>query len=77
MSKAPRLLQITVEHQDCLLFTARVFLTIKTSSENISITLLQIRLKFTNIEAPIEGKSSRKRFWENSSQCREILLQVK
>ena len=45
MSKAPRLVQITVEHQDCLFFTARVFLTIKTSSENISITLLQISLK--------------------------------
>ena len=77
MSKAPRLVQIAVEHQDCLFFTTRVSLTIKTSSENISITLLQIRLKFTNIEAPIVGKSSRKRFWENSSQCREILLQVK
>ena len=43
MSKALRLVQITVEHQDCPFFT--VFLTIKTSSQNISITLLQISLK--------------------------------
>ena len=43
MSKALRLAQITVEHQDCPFFT--VFLTIKTSSQNISITLLQISLK--------------------------------
>ena len=43
MSKALRFLQITVEHQDCLVFT--VFLTIKTSSPNILITLLQILLK--------------------------------
>ena len=43
MSKALRFEQITVEHQDCPFFT--VFLTIKTSSQNISITLLQISLK--------------------------------
>ena len=43
MSKVLRLAQITVEHQDCPFFT--VFLTIKTSSQNISITLLQISLK--------------------------------
>ena len=43
MSKALRLVQITVEHQDCPFFT--VFLTIKTLSQNISITLLQISLK--------------------------------
>ena len=43
MSKALRLVQITVKHQDCPFFT--VFLTIKTSSQNISITLLQISLK--------------------------------
>ena len=43
MSKALRFLQITAEHQDCPFFT--VFLTIKTSSQNISITLLQISLK--------------------------------
>ena len=43
MSKALRLVQITVEHQDCPFFT--VFLTIKTSSQNISITFLQISLK--------------------------------
>ena len=43
MSTALRFLQITAEHQDCPFFT--VFLTIKTSSPNISITLLQIPLK--------------------------------
>ena len=43
MSKALRFLQITVEHQDCPFFT--VFLTMKTSSQNISITLLQISPK--------------------------------
>ena len=43
MSKALRLVWITVEHQDCLFFT--VFLTVKTSSQNILITLLQISLK--------------------------------
>ena len=43
MSKALRLVQITVEHQDCQFFT--VFLTKKTSSQNISMTLLQISLK--------------------------------
>ena len=43
MSNALRLVQITVEHQDCQFFT--VFLTIKISSQNISITLLQISLK--------------------------------
>ena len=43
MSKAPPFLQITAKHQDCPFFT--LFLTIKTSSQNISITLLQILLK--------------------------------
>ena len=43
MSKALRFLQTKAEHQDCPSFT--VYLTIKTSSQNISITLLQISLK--------------------------------
>ena len=43
MSKALRFLQITAEHQDCPSFT--VYLTIKTSSQNISITRSQISLK--------------------------------
>ena len=34
-------------------------------------------LNFTNIKATIGGKSSHKWFWKNSSQCRDILLQVK
>ena len=43
MLNAFRFLQVTSKHQDCPFFT--VFLTIKTSSQNISITLLQISLK--------------------------------
>ena len=43
MSKALRFLQITAEHQDCPFFT--VFLTTKSLSQNISITLLQLSLK--------------------------------
>ena len=43
MSKAPHFLQITAKQQYCPFFT--VFLTIKTLSQNISITLLQISLK--------------------------------
>ena len=43
MSKALRFLQITAEHQDYPFFT--VFLTTKSLSQNISITLLQISLK--------------------------------
>ena len=60
MSKALCFLQITAKHQDCPFVT--VFLTIKTLSHNISITLLQISLNFTNIEAAIGGKNSRERF---------------
>ena len=44
---------------------------------NISITLSQISLKLHELDAAIGGKSFRKRFWKNSSQCRVILLQVK
>ena len=43
MSKALLFLQITAEHRDCPFFT--VFLTTKSLSQNISITLLQISLK--------------------------------
>ena len=43
MSKALHFLQITAKQQYCQFFT--VFLTLKTSSQNISITLLQISLK--------------------------------
>ena len=45
MSKVPRFLLITAKHfdQGCPFFT--VFLTIKTSSQNVSIMLLQILLK--------------------------------
>ena len=43
MSKALRFPQITAKHQDFPFFT--LFLTIKTASQNISITFLQISLK--------------------------------
>ena len=43
MSKAHRFLQITAKHQHFPFFT--VFPMIKTLSQNISITLLQISLK--------------------------------
>ena len=43
MSKALHFLQITAEHQDYPFFT--IFLTTKSWSQNISITLLQILLK--------------------------------
>ena len=43
MSKALCFVQITAKHQGCPFLT--VFLAIKTSSHNISITLLQISLK--------------------------------
>ena len=43
MSKALHFLQITAEHKDYPFFT--VFLTTKSLSQNISITLLQISLK--------------------------------
>ena len=72
MSKSLRFLQITAYHQDCPFFT--IFLTIKTSSQNISITLLQISLKLNKHRG---GYCSRERFWMNSSQCREIMLQIK
>ena len=71
-SKALRFLQLTIEHQDCPVFT--VFLTIKTPSENISITLLQFTFKLHELQGE---KGSRERFWKNSSQCREIGLQAK
>ena len=66
MSKAFSFLQTTAEHHDFPVFN--LILTIKTSSQNISITLLQIRLNFTNIEAAIGEKSSHER---------EMRLQVK
>ena len=43
MSKALRFLQITAKHQDTPFLT--VFITMKTSPQNISITLLHILLK--------------------------------
>ena len=45
MSKALHFLQITAEHQDCPNGIFSVFLTTKSLSHNISITLLQISLK--------------------------------
>ena len=67
MSQALCFLQITAKLQDYPFLT--VFLIIKTSSQNISMTLLKISLK--------SNESSLERLWKNSSQCREILLHVK
>ena len=39
--------------------------------------IYRFRLNLTNIKAAVGGKSFRERFWKNSSQCRDILLQVK
>ena len=75
LSKTLRFLQIRAKHQDYPFFTG--FLTIKTSSQNISITLLQISLKLYQHRGGIGAKSSLERFWKNSSQHREVLLQVK
>ena len=60
MSKALRLVQVTIEHQDCPFFT--VFLTLKTSFQNISITLLQISPKLHEHRGGYCRKSSSKRF---------------
>ena len=73
-SKAFHFLQIMAKHQDCPFFT--IFLTIKTSSQNIS-TLLQILLKLHEHQGRHWRNSSREWFWKNSSRCWEILLQVK
>ena len=51
MSKALHVLQITAKQQYCPFFT--VFLTIKTSSQNVSITLLQISLKLYETPRPL------------------------
>ena len=56
MSKALRFVQITAKHQDFPFLT--VFLIIKTSFQNISITLLRFCLNFTNIEATVLEKKA-------------------
>ena len=56
MSKALRFLQITVKQQD-FPFPA-IFLIIKTSFQNISITLLRFCLNFTNIKATVLEKNA-------------------
>ena len=74
MSKALRFLCITAEHQDRPFFT--VFLTIKTSSRNIPITLAdRFRLNFERTSRRLleTETASRERFWKNSSQCSEIV----
>ena len=61
MSKAPRFLQITAKHQDTPFLT--VFITMKTSPQNISITLLQKLLKLHEHRGDHIGeKSSSERF---------------
>ena len=56
MSKALRFVQITAKHQDFPFPT--VFLIIKTSFQNISITLLRFCLNFTNIKATVLEKNA-------------------
>ena len=56
MSKALRFVQITAKHQDFPFLT--VFLIIKTSFQNISITLLRFCLNFTNIKATVLEKNA-------------------
>ena len=61
MSKGLRFLQMTAKHQDFPFLT--VFLTMKTSSQNISITLLQIlRKRHEHRGDRIREKSSCERF---------------
>ena len=61
MSKALRFLQITAKHQDTPFLT--VFITMKTSPQNISITLLHILLKLHEHRGDHIGeKSSCERF---------------
>ena len=61
MSKGLRFLQMTAKHQDFPFLT--VFLTMKTSSQNILITLLQILRKLHEHRGDrIREKSSRERF---------------
>ena len=73
MSKALRFQQITAEHQDSSFFIVffnhkKFILHIKTSSQNISITLSQISLKLHEHRGrSIGGKSSRERLWKKSS----------
>ena len=52
------------------------FLTIKSSSQNISITLALTDSALTSRGDRIGEKSSRERFCKNSSRCQKILLQV-
>ena len=56
MSKALRFLQITAKQQDFPFLT--VFLIIKTSFQNISITLFRFCLNFTNIKATVLEKNA-------------------
>ena len=75
MSKALRFLQITAKHQDCPFFT--VFLPMKTLSQNISITLLQISLKLHEHRGGYSRKKLPLTILKEKFECREILLQVK
>ena len=42
----------------------------------VQIRVCRLTQTWLNIKAAFGGKSSLDRFWKNSSQCREILLQV-
>ena len=73
MPKALCLIQITAEHQDCPCFT--VFITIKTSSQNISITLSQISRRLleqkvsVNDFGTVPGKGVLSLLWQLRCHC--------
>ena len=63
------------EQQGCPVFT--VFLTVKTSSQKISITLSDISLKLHEHRDAYWRKTFREQLWKKSSQGWEIWLQIK
>ena len=75
MSKALRFLQITAKQQYCPFFT--VFLTIKTLSQNISITLLQISLKLHEHQGDRIGKKCSCERFCKVPRAERIIAEVK
>ena len=75
ISKTLRFLQTTTEHQYCPVFNT--LLTIKTSSQNISIMLSQISLELHEHRDGYWKKKFPWTIWKISSLCWEIQLPVK
>ena len=75
ISKTLRFLQTTTEHQYYPVFNT--LLTIKTSSQNISIMLLQISLELHEHRDAYWKKTFPWTIWKISSLCWEIQLPVK